>query len=143
MAGRQWRSGRVYYHILLDRETERAHPVAHRLDHVRDRHRVGPAGVITQALSFALDGSHIMLLQHEVVRPRCAANSSVGACYRTMRVRCERRRNAALRGIALTKPWSHNSARCGVSEKALRSYGEGVVGVVAAADSINGASVVE
>jgi ATP-dependent DNA helicase RecQ len=110
--------------------------------------------VITDASASVLDGSRTVLLRRETAKPTRAAKSKAGAelpiearplfeRLREWRAGVAREQgvpayivfgDATLRGIALTKPSSLEQLGTisGVGEKKLESYGEGVLGVVAA-----------
>jgi ATP-dependent DNA helicase RecQ len=110
--------------------------------------------VITDASASVLDGSRTVLLRRETAKPARAAKSKAGAelpiearplfeRLREWRAGVAREQgvpayivfgDATLRGIALTKPSSLEQLGTisGVGEKKLESYGEGVLGVVAA-----------
>jgi len=108
--------------------------------------------VITDASASVLDGSRVVMLRRETIRPTRAAKSKAGSeLPEEARPLFERLRewrsgvareqgvpayivfgDATLRGIALTKPSSLEQLGTisGVGEKKLESYGEGVLGVV-------------
>ncbi len=110
--------------------------------------------VITDASASVLDGSRVVMLRRETVRPTRATKSKAGAelpddarplfeRLREWRAGVAREQgvpayivfgDATLRGIALTKPSSLEQLGTisGVGEKKLESYGEGVLGVVSA-----------
>ncbi|CAN5463739.1 DNA helicase RecQ [soil metagenome] len=110
--------------------------------------------VITDASSSVLDGSRVVMLRREALKPTRAAKSKAGSeLPEEARPLFERLRewravvareqgvpayivfgDATLRGIALTKPTSLEQLGTisGVGEKKLESYGEGVLEVVAA-----------
>ena len=109
--------------------------------------------VITDASASVLDGSRVVMLRRETVKPTRAAKSKAGSelpeearplfeLLREWRAGVAREQgvpayivfgDATLRGIALTKPSSLEQLGTvsGVGEKKLESYGEGVLGVVA------------
>jgi ATP-dependent DNA helicase RecQ len=111
--------------------------------------------VITDASASVLDGSRVVMLRRETVKPTRAAKSKAGAelpeesrplfeRLREWRAGVAREQgvpayivfgDATLRGIALTKPSSLEQLGTisGVGEKKLESYGEGVLGVVSEA----------
>jgi ATP-dependent DNA helicase RecQ len=108
--------------------------------------------VITDASASVLDGSRVVMLRRETVKPTRPAKSKAGSelpdearplfeRLREWRAGVAREQgvpayivfgDATLRGIALTKPSSLEQLGTisGVGEKKLESYGEGVLGVV-------------
>jgi ATP-dependent DNA helicase RecQ len=110
--------------------------------------------VITDASASVLDGSRVVMLRRETVKPTRAAKSKAGSelpeearplfeSLREWRAGVAREQgvpayivfgDATLRGIALTKPSSLEQLGTisGVGEKKLESYGEGVLEVVSA-----------
>ena len=111
--------------------------------------------VITDASASVLDGSRVVMLRRETVKPTRAAKSKAGSelpeeaqplfeRLREWRAGVAREQgvpayivfgDATLRGIALTKPSSLEQLGTvsGVGEKKLESYGEGVLEVVSEA----------
>jgi ATP-dependent DNA helicase RecQ len=109
--------------------------------------------VITDASASVLDGSRVVMLRRETIKPTRAAKSKAGSelpdearplfeRLREWRAGVAREQgvpayivfgDATLRGIALTRPSSLDELGTisGVGEKKLESYGEGVLGVVA------------
>ena len=109
--------------------------------------------VITDASASVLDGSRVVMLRRETIKPTRAAKSKAGSelpdearplfeRLREWRAGVAREQgvpayivfgDATLRGIALTRPSSLEQLGTisGVGEKKLESYGEGVLGVVA------------
>jgi ATP-dependent DNA helicase RecQ len=110
--------------------------------------------VITDASASVLDGSRVVMLRRETVKPTRAAKSKAGSelpeearplfeRLREWRAGVAREQgvpayivfgDATLRGIALTRPSSLEQLGTisGVGEKKLESYGEGVLEVVSA-----------
>jgi ATP-dependent DNA helicase RecQ len=109
--------------------------------------------VITDASASVLDGSRVVMLRRETIKPSRAAKSKAGSelpddarplfeLLREWRAGVAREQgvpayivfgDATLRGIALTRPTSLEQLGTvsGVGEKKLESYGDGVLGVVA------------